>query len=381
MGDGTCVDPYLTSVPSSQSEDTVGAPNNSNGIECGGFTTGEGPELVYQVVPVITGTLNLTLTINEPTADLGVYVETTCGDATTLIGCADSAFAGETETLSIPVTAGVPVFVYVDGYSDMDAGAFTIDVESVPPEMDCGNLIDDDNDALIDCEDPTACQGTAACVPGIAATGAACGVQTECAATGGDPLCLSPALGFFGGYCSEFCDLAADDCAGDAICLDQSLPSGNGVCYDGCVTDANCRTPQYLCTDIGLPTSICLPSNCGTSTVAMLGNNMGDTTNGSNTTDGSCQLGGGFEQVYTFTPATTGTVTLTVTSNEDLGVYVRTSCTDPASEIGCADAFFPPDNMPEVLTVAATAGVPLTIVVDGYSDGIGDFFTLNIAQP
>jgi len=281
------------------------------------------------------------------------------------------------------VTAGVPVFVYVDGYTDMDAGAFSIDIQSValPTEVDCGNLNDDDSDSLVDCEDPTTCQGTPACIPGAAPTGAACGAQTDCAATGGDPLCLPPTSGFSGGYCSEFCDLALGDCAGDAICVDQMLPSGNGVCFDGCITDANCRTPQYSCLDVGLATNLCLPSNCGTSTVAMLGNNMGDTTNGTNTTDGSCQNGGGFDQAFIFTPAMNGTVTLTVTSTNDLGVYVRTSCTDPASEIGCTDQFFPPNNMPEILTVPATAGVPLTIIVDGYIDAVGDVFTLNIAQP
>ena len=55
--------------------------------------------------------------------------------------------------------------------------------------------------------------------------------------------------------------------------------------------------------------------------------------------DGSCQLGGNPEILYTFTAqAGQTTLDLTLESATDQGMYVRTDCVSAGSEVGCADA-------------------------------------------
>ncbi len=128
----------------------------------------------------------------------------------------------------------------------------------VGPESDCGNLWDDDQDGLYDCQDPTSCQGTPACTPGSTPVGGACAAPTDCQASGEDPFCITEAqFGWTGGYCSEYCDLALNDCSADGYCLDIGLGNGSGICFDQCVTNADCRA-GYSCQSLG-PASVCFP--------------------------------------------------------------------------------------------------------------------------
>jgi hypothetical protein len=114
----------------------------------------------------------------------------------------------------------------------------------------CDNLKDEDDDFLIDCEDPTDCQALAVCQPGAGPVGSACLSHNACSANNNDPLCLSEQVfGFMGGYCSEFCDLALNDCAPGAFCMPTHFSSG-GVCVDICAVDADCR-PGHRCMGIG----------------------------------------------------------------------------------------------------------------------------------
>ena len=80
-------------------------------------------EVVYVYTPQASGALNLTL---QSAADLGLYVRSKCDNAATELSCEDAALGGSDEHLSLSVTAGTPVFVYVDGYSPQDFGPFTL---------------------------------------------------------------------------------------------------------------------------------------------------------------------------------------------------------------------------------------------------------------
>ena len=74
------------------------------------------------------GNLKGTLTIElDPDADMGLYARTDCVDGASQLGCADVNFmAGmQEETLVIPVTADVPVTIFVDAYQS-DGGPFSI---------------------------------------------------------------------------------------------------------------------------------------------------------------------------------------------------------------------------------------------------------------
>lgn len=150
------------------------------------------------------------------------------------------------------------------------------------------------------------------------------------------------------------------------------------VCGDGVVEGMEqCEPPA---TDVC--TANCqIPASCDGVPVAVLGNNVGDTTNGTNTGDGSCQLGDGYDVVFQFTPAQDGTLTLTLTSDVDMGIHVRTNCGDAMSEIGCIDDKPAEVGGVETLTVPVTQGATVWIFADGYLERIGGPFTLNVAQP
>jgi len=120
-------------------------------------------------------------------------------------------------------------------------------------------MYDDDNDGYLDCDDPMNCQQSKECVPGFFATGVSCFQPNDCQASANDPLCLTDWYfpNFPGGYCSEWCDILAQDCLGDGVCVDLGLPSVHGVCLDGCVADDDCQ-PGYACVDKGYPSKVCL---------------------------------------------------------------------------------------------------------------------------
>ena len=150
------------------------------------------------------------------------------------------------------------------------------------------------------------------------------------------------------------------------------------ICGDGVVEGLEqCEPPA---TDVC--TANCqFPASCDTVAMAVLGDNFGNTTNGTNTADGSCQLGDGYDEVFQFTPAQGGTLTLTLTTDVDMGIHVRTDCGDSMSEIGCKDDLPQTVGGVETLTVPVTQGMPVWIFADGYLERIGGPFTLNVAQP
>jgi hypothetical protein len=122
-----------------------------------------------------------------------------------------------------------------------------------PPETICDDLIDNDNDGLIDCQDPTDCQMLPACVPGTKTPGEPCTANTDCAANHNDPICLTQ--GFPGGYCSEFCNVMPDDCGANAICAPMG-PNATNVCMQTCMTGSDCQI-GYSCVDLGFAEKIC----------------------------------------------------------------------------------------------------------------------------
>lgn len=304
----------------------------------------------------------------------------------------------------------------------------------VSSESDCNNALDDDGDGFIDCEDPKSCQGSAACAAGNAATGHPCAVASDCAAGQGDPACLTEArFGFPSGYCSEFCDLEANDCGSPStVCVHRKLQSGHGMCFLSCTADADCPTAGYQCADAGGGKRACLPgctadsqcsgfcdldsgfcnvadenctdsmdndgdaridcedrdcdATCGAQLTAACGgaiaaqaSTAADTAGGSTLFSGSCTGSSAHEKIFTFTPGTAGQVgalTVSLSSTSDQGIYVRSLCGDGATELGCAD-HHKPGGPPEVLTIPVAGGVPVAIFVDGFSSSVAGPFTLD----
>jgi hypothetical protein len=127
-----------------------------------------------------------------------------------------------------------------------------------PFETDCVDLLDNDLDGYVDCDEASTCQTLPACTPGAnaAAAGQPCLLPSDCQANHHDPVCLSGAQGFAGGYCSEFCDVAAQDCAPDATCWSGLMLSVHGVCLQTCSVDADCAA-GFACVDKGLASLVC----------------------------------------------------------------------------------------------------------------------------
>ncbi|MEM1033477.1 MAG: hypothetical protein AAGN82_24295 [Myxococcota bacterium] len=356
--------------------DTTGQPD----VLAGSCADTSGPELVYAYTAPTTGLYAFRL-ITPPTgqmgpgADLGISVRTTCTQVASELNCSDN-FTEGTEALNLDLTQGTTYFVLIDGWSNTDEGAFTLEVEQIPDETNCTDGIDNDFDGLIDCADPSNCQNLADCTPGATTAGNACMMANQCVATPNDPFCLTGDLGWPNGYCSEFCDLLNDDCPAGAFCASFGLPNDVGLCVETCTTVNDCQnTTQYRCENIGPGTDLCLPESCGTAQPLVLGTNTGDTSMGGvSTHESSCQMGGTPEAVYTYVASANGTLTLTLTSMADLGLHVRTTCNDDTTEVACVDA----SAMPvETLPLTVTAGTTYTIFVDGWTAGESGPFTLD----
>ncbi|MGK3986948.1 hypothetical protein WME99_28170 [Sorangium sp. So ce136] len=150
-------------------------------------------------------------------------------------------------------------------------------------------------------------------------------------------------------------------CGDGTIDLPEECDDDNTTGGDGC--SAECTLE--------------LDAVCSDALVAVLGDNEGDTTTGTSLFEGSCLGSGRPEKIHTFTPPSDGTLFLTLSSETDLGMYVRTSCVDSGSQVACMDNVG--DDGEEELDVRVDGGVPLFIFVDTvYSTDAGPY-TLNLA--
>jgi hypothetical protein len=247
----------------------------------------------------------------ESVADLGLYVRSACADAGTEIGCADTGTGGEVETLSVPVTEGQPVWVIVDGYAVEDAGAFTLSAESRAITCGDGRVEGDET-----CDPPD----SVTCTP-------------EC----------------------------------------QGIPE---ICNDGADNDGDLLTDCEDADDCITDTAACpIAGVCGAAPAA-LPSDAGDTSTGGTYFAGSCtgdQLAP--EELRSFLPPEAGVLLVTLDSATNQGVYVRSDCDDPTSELGCLDDA--PGGAAEMLVVPVEGGgLPVSIFVDGAEPGQAGPFTL-----
>ncbi len=246
----------LSSVPGDGLGDTTGRPH-AHQASCSSATPGETSRSSSVVAPA-TGTLSLDME-NFSSANFSVSVRTDCETDGSEIGCTNTpnpnAFGDI--TLGVPVTMGQTYYLMVQGMTPADFGEFDLTVDMTLPESICDDLVDNDFNGYTDCDDPS-CQVTPACVPGTTPTGSTCTVNTDCTANANDPVCLNN-LEFPGGYCSEFCNLTADDCSPGNVCYGGLMLSKDGVCLHGCTADTDCNTAAgYSCGDLGLSTKVCV---------------------------------------------------------------------------------------------------------------------------
>lgn len=111
-------------APVTLTGDTTNAIDDDAGT-CGG---GSAPDVAYLVTPAATGNLKVTLKATSSGFDPLLYLGTgVCGTGASL-ACKDATSSGGTETTTVAVTGGQPVWVIADGYQT-SKGAFSITFE------------------------------------------------------------------------------------------------------------------------------------------------------------------------------------------------------------------------------------------------------------
>lgn len=254
----SCPTTYTASIGDFFDGDTTGRPNVHK-ASCSSATSG--PEVIIQVTATATGIMSLDLTSFG--TNLSLSVRSACATDASETACTSTPnpqFFGD-YTLGVPVTMGQTYFVMVEAMTPADAGGFSLSIDIPGPEDVCYDFQDNDFDGYTDCDDPDTCQGSMDCQPGATPTGQPCTQNTDCTANHNDPVCLDEFdFGQFpSGYCSEFCDVAAQDCAPGNICYAGLKISKNGVCLHTCTSDADCRTADgYACVSAGLSKKVCM---------------------------------------------------------------------------------------------------------------------------
>lgn len=261
---------------------------------------------------------------------------------------------------------------------------------------------------------------------GPGADGSPCTGFAQCASEGCLPESTS---GFPSGFCTGVCQLDAPDCAGGGACVNIGNDDGTGLCLVLCQQDSDCRAAYTCSVDPGNTVGLCLPGctadaqcptvgvcdedvgscqqvetectngldddddddadcndpNCATTCTPLwdaacagaLTATSGNTTTGTTVFGNSCIETPGKTTVHTFTPGTTGqsgTLTVTLTSASEHGLYARSTCNDQATELGCNDA--PSGGAQEVLQVPAVGGEPVSVFVTASLAGEEGPYTL-----
>lgn len=156
-------------------------------------------------------------------------------------------------------------------------------------------------------------------------------------------------------------------CTGD--CKYDTTQCGTEICDDGIDNDLDIAID---CADATCASSPGCQDSCASAVeLTDPASTAGTTTGHADKLKASCVLVSGPEVVYAIVALNTGTLEIDVTSGQtDIGLSVRTACTDDATELGCADDHV--DN--EHLSVPVTAGQTYYIILDGAGvDSSGEY--------
>ena len=171
-------------------------------------------------------------------------------------------------------------------------------------------------------------------------------------------------LGFDGGELAcVACELDMSGCTGTEHCWDGLDNDGDGDVDCGDMDcEATCDDPCAQVPDLEDPGTV-------------NGDTWGHIDAIAATCDGE-EANSGPEVVFRFVPAITGVADLMLTSSSaDLALSVRTTCSDPGSEVACRN-FQLGAGAVERLAAPAQQGAPLYVIVDGAGSGEAGTFEL-----
>jgi cysteine-rich repeat protein len=135
-GRTACTADCASPVPVADPSTSTGSTTGHRDVSTGSCQAAGGGDVVFAVTPASGDIVEIILGSD---ANLGLHVQTTCGDTATELGCADQAAgAGAVERLVLTgVTPGQTLYVVVSGATASDAGAFNLTVES--RAIECGD--------------------------------------------------------------------------------------------------------------------------------------------------------------------------------------------------------------------------------------------------
>jgi hypothetical protein len=183
--------------------------------------------------------------------------------------------------------------------------------------------------------------------------------------------------------CGTVCGAFADF---DATCrrgvLKRCRREGPQVCTAGPPTTTPTTTPVTTTTRTATTTrptttSTTAPAGLSCATPRPLAIGATESSDTSNAYDhgpgvGCMQNAEAPDLIYAVTPPADGTLVLSIFSEWDAGLYVRTACEDAATEQSCVDQGG--NNATEVLRLGVTAGTTYFVYVDGYTtESFGPF--------
>jgi cysteine-rich repeat protein len=192
----------------------------------------------------------------------------------------------------------------------------------------------------------------------------------------------------------EQCD-GAD--LGGATCKLVGFDDGVITCGKSCQLDESKCTDKEQCTD-GLDNdkdtkTDCADSDCALACAASCTPDSltvipadflvvaGDTTGHANLLNASCTAmngaASGPEIVYQATIKVTGVLDLSLLSDADLGVSVRTACAQQATELGCADAQVGAQSV-EQMKLPVSLNDTVFIAVQGHAPGDAGTYSLTV---
>jgi len=135
-------------------------------------------------------------------------------------------------------------------------------------------------------------------------------------------------------------------------------------------TTVAASTTVHPTTTSHVPTTTTMPTglSCAAPRSLAIGATVsGDTSSGTDHGPGAgcMQNSESPDLVYVVVPDADGTLVLSLTSEWDGGLYVRTTCDDAGTEIACQDQLG--ENATEVLSLPVTGGTTYYVYVDGYT--------------
>lgn len=345
----TCAAPNVATAYGRYSGLTTGLVNE-NVPSCSRSTA---PEAVWRFTPPATGLICVTTA--GSTYDTVLFARTACGGATTDLACNDDT-GGLTSQVQVAVTAGVDVYLLVDGFAAL-GGTYRLNISAGAcgtgvGETACTDRIDNDRDGRVDCADSDCAANVACFVP---PSETSCTDRLDNDADGA-------------------VDCADPDCDADAAC---ALPANELDCGNGLDDDGDGLTD---CADTDcIADLLCLPA-VGTCDAPLqlnpFGTNTGNLAEGANITAGSCGGLDGNEQVWGLDLAfplpidVAACVTVRSDAFSPVLYYGTSTCGAADAEIACSPSA---DGLSASLEVTVGPGDTLSLFVDSLDGSAGAY--------